>query len=187
MLCDSCGKNEANFHYTKIINGKVEEEHLCKECAFVNYDFDLDKLFSMDKFFTGLMDNKPEIKEDEKGLKCENCGLTYSQFRERGEFGCASCYSSFKEKVEPLIRSLHGYNTHRGKIPKSSDKKIFLKREEKDLNADLEDAIKREEFEKAAVVRDKLRDIRLKLQEYGRWYYGKMARRTFKRWRCGNK
>jgi 2-hydroxy-3-keto-5-methylthiopentenyl-1-phosphate phosphatase len=40
MLCDSCGKNEAYIHYTRIINGKYKEEHLCEECALKNYDFD---------------------------------------------------------------------------------------------------------------------------------------------------
>lgn len=168
MLCDSCGKNEANFHYTKIINGKVKEEHLCKDCAFENYDFDLNKLLSMDKFFTSLMDSKPEKRDNGEELKCENCGLTYSQFKERGEFGCSKCYIAFKDKVEPLIRSLHGHNFHRGKIPKSSDKKIFLKREEEDLKGELQDFIKKEEFEKAAVIRDKLKDIRLELEEYER-------------------
>jgi protein arginine kinase activator len=166
MICDSCGKNEANFHYTKIINGKMEEEHLCKECAFNHYDFDLNKPLSMDKFFTGLIDNKQESKEDKKDIKCRNCGLTYSEFKERGEFGCSKCYIEFKDKVEPLIRSLHGHNIHRGKIPKSSDEKIFLKREEKDLNLELESSIKREEFERAAVIRDELKDIRAKLKEY---------------------
>ena len=168
MLCDSCGKNEANFHYTKIINGKVKEEHLCKECTFVNYDFDLDKPFSMDKFFTSLIENKAEIKDNEDELKCDNCALDYSQFKERGEFGCSKCYLSFKGRVEPLIRSLHGHNVHRGKIPKSSEKKVFLKREEKDLKEELEDSIKKEEFERAAVIRDRLKDVRDKLEESAR-------------------
>lgn len=166
MLCDACGKNEANFHYTKIINGKVKEEHLCKECTFINYDFDLNNPFSMDKFFTGLMDTKLEEKDEQEDLKCSSCGLSYSQFKERGEFGCSSCYRSFGHVIEPLIRSLHGHNTHRGKIPKSSDEKTFLKREEKDLKEDLQDSIKKEEFEKAVVIRDRLKDIRLKLQDY---------------------
>ena len=33
MRCDRCGKNEATFYYKSNINGKVEEKHLCSECA----------------------------------------------------------------------------------------------------------------------------------------------------------
>lgn len=33
MKCDNCGKNEVTFVYRSNINGKVEERHLCAECA----------------------------------------------------------------------------------------------------------------------------------------------------------
>ena len=33
MLCERCGKHEANVHITKNINGKVTEMNLCSECA----------------------------------------------------------------------------------------------------------------------------------------------------------
>ena len=33
MKCENCGKNEANFFFHSNINGKVEERHLCAECA----------------------------------------------------------------------------------------------------------------------------------------------------------
>ena len=33
MKCEHCGKNEVTFIYRSNINGKVEEKHLCAECA----------------------------------------------------------------------------------------------------------------------------------------------------------
>ena len=33
MKCENCGKNEVTFVYRSNINGKVEEKHLCSECA----------------------------------------------------------------------------------------------------------------------------------------------------------
>ena len=33
MKCENCGKNEVNFVYQSNINGKVEQKHLCAECA----------------------------------------------------------------------------------------------------------------------------------------------------------
>lgn len=33
MKCENCGKNEVSFVYQSNINGKIEEKHLCRECA----------------------------------------------------------------------------------------------------------------------------------------------------------
>ena len=33
MMCQNCGKHEANIRYTQIINGVKKEVHLCNECA----------------------------------------------------------------------------------------------------------------------------------------------------------
>ncbi len=33
MLCDKCGKNEANIHISRIVNGAKVEHNLCGECA----------------------------------------------------------------------------------------------------------------------------------------------------------
>jgi protein arginine kinase activator len=33
MKCENCGKNEVSFVYQSNLNGKVEEKHLCAECA----------------------------------------------------------------------------------------------------------------------------------------------------------
>lgn len=166
MLCESCGKNEATLHYTKIINGQIEEKHLCEKCASKNYDIDFENPFSMGKLFTGLIDSIQESKIPREEIKCPNCGLTYSAFRKEGKFGCNQCYQVFKNKLNPLIKGLHGHNNHRGKIPRSSNEKVFLKREEDNLKIQLENAVKEEEFEKAAVIRDKIKELKIKLDSY---------------------
>lgn len=33
MKCENCGKNEVNFFYQSNINGRIDEKHLCSECA----------------------------------------------------------------------------------------------------------------------------------------------------------
>ena len=33
MKCENCGKNEVTFVYRSNVNGKVDEKHLCAECA----------------------------------------------------------------------------------------------------------------------------------------------------------
>lgn len=33
MKCENCGKNEVTFVYRSNINGRIEEHHLCSDCA----------------------------------------------------------------------------------------------------------------------------------------------------------
>lgn len=166
MLCESCGKNKANLHYTKVVDGKIEEKHLCDKCAAENYDFDFDKPFSMSKIFTGLIDGIQEYQNEGMDLRCSNCGLSYEEFRREGKFGCSQCYETFKNKLDPLIKGLHGHDIHRGKIPKNANGEVFLRREEKNLKVKLENAIKMEEFEEAAIIRDELKMLKDRIDGY---------------------
>src|SRR5699024_1552432 len=166
MLCESCKKNEASVHYTQIIDGKMEERHLCEECASEDYNLDFENPFSMNKIFTGLIDNIQEDKKKRKELKCDNCGLSYRQFKKDGKFGCSNCYKTFKNNLYPLIEGLHGHNIHRGKIPQNVDEEIGLMREEEKLKRKLNDAVKKEEFEEAALLRDELKALKGKLNRY---------------------
>ena len=167
MLCESCGKNQASIHYTKIINGEIKEHHLCADCTSSFSDLDFDTSLFFNKFFTGLIDNIDDLEEKVIDIKCPECGLTYKKFKAIGKFGCSKCYKTFENQLDSLVRGLHGHNTHRGKIPKRSNVKIFLKRETEKLRVDLENAIKREEFEKAAIIRDELKTLNTKLEEQG--------------------
>ena len=167
MLCESCKKRNANLHYTKIINGKVEELHLCETCAIENQEFDFDKPFSIHKLFAGLFENIQHAPEEKiNDIKCSNCGLTFSKFQKTGKFGCANCYEDFAEVLQPIIIGIHGHNNHKGKIPKKTSPNIILKKEVEELMLKLEDAVKKEEFEKAAVIRDEIKKIKDKLHIY---------------------
>ncbi len=106
MLCQVCKKNNATVHYTKIINGEVEELHLCDECAIGNNEFEFSTPFSFHKLLTGLIDNIQEepVKEDIDNTICSFCGLSYSKFKETGKFGCIHCYDTFRTKLIPLFR-----------------------------------------------------------------------------------
>ncbi len=48
---------------------------------------------------------------------CEDCGLTYAQFRENGLLGCPACYRCFGEPLENILQEIHGCTRHGGKKP----------------------------------------------------------------------
>ncbi len=166
MLCQVCEKNLATFHYTKIVNGKVTELHLCEECARDYKELDFDTSFSFHKFLTGLIDNiqdKPIQKEEE--IICDECGMSYEKFKQVGRFGCSNCYNAFRDKIAPLFKEVHGHNIHIGKIPKRGGGIIGVKKEINKLENQLDELVKREEFEKAAVVRDKIKELEQQIED----------------------
>ncbi|WP_352419800.1 UvrB/UvrC motif-containing protein [Proteiniborus sp.] len=173
MLCEECGKNQATVHMKKIINNHVTEFHLCEECAKKNNSFSFDKQFSIQNILAGLIDSSydsPVKIEHIKATTCDNCGLTYGKFRQIGKFGCSHCYDSFREKLVPLFKKIHGHDSHVGKIPKKAGKSVSTRKIIDKLKTELELAVNKEEFEKAAQIRDEIRNLQAKLERSSEQY-----------------
>lgn len=170
MLCEQCGKRPASVHITKIVNGQKSEHHLCEECARERQEewtfpgFGAEPDFSLHKFLTGLLAHDPTWtagpdKTVGRGEECRRCGLSYEQFRETGRFGCDECYASFGERLLPLLRRLHGSVQHVGKVPRRAAGRLRLQQDIERLRRELQELVAREEFEKAAQVRDRIREL----------------------------
>ncbi|NBI08021.1 UvrB/UvrC motif-containing protein [Senegalia massiliensis] len=165
MICDRCGKNQATVHYKEIINGNKKEMHLCDECA---HNKQISSPFSINQLLAGLIDSgfdKSVGFDYMEPKKCENCGMTYNRFKQTGKLGCSKCYETFNENLNPLFKRIHGHDTHRGKIPNRAGKSIKLRNDIKKLTKELNKAIENEEFEKAAELRDEIRDLREDIKE----------------------
>ncbi len=159
MLCDICGKNPATVHLTEIINGEVKELHLCEECALKKSQ-EMQKAFSLGDILSSLIEGT-QPQEKESLLRCSRCGLTYEEFRKIGRLGCAYCYISFRTSLWQLIKAIHGSTFHSGKIPKAKESfRIDVEIEE--LKKKLRRAIELEEFEEAAAIRDKIKELEKK-------------------------
>lgn len=162
MLCDVCKEKIANVHFTKIINGEVDEQHLCESCAKKhNENFSFDNSYSFNKFFSGLFDNlEEEVPKTKTDIECSNCGLTFNEFKRAGKFGCPHCYRDFKDGIVSMLKGIHGHEKHKGKIPHKANTNIRISREIEELSKKLEEAVKREEFEKAAIIRDEIKSVK---------------------------
>jgi protein arginine kinase activator len=164
MVCNVCGKNQATVHLTEIIDDQITELHLCEECA-QKKGAQMESHFGLSDLLAGLADmgsqfnnkTKTEIK-----LKCPKCGLTYEDFKKVGRLGCGECYTAFKEALVPLLKRIHGSTQHFGKSPKRMTKTVKAKNELQELKEKLQKAIQKEEFEEAAKLRDKVREIEKK-------------------------
>lgn len=166
MLCQVCEKNNATIHFTKIINGHIEERHLCEECAKENNEFDFELPFSFQKLFTGLITPMGEEKQDVKNVSCPKCGLSYKKFMEVGKFGCDKCYKTFRNDVKSLLKGIHGHSEHKGKISKDYRDIISQKKEIDSLKAQLAESIDKEDFERAAFLRDEIKRLKANIGKF---------------------
>lgn len=118
--------------------------------------------FSVNDLLAGLLNSggASHVKTDAvNDTKCDVCGLTYGRFKETGRFGCGNCYKVFGERLNPLFKKVHGNTSHTGKIPNRAGGRIKVLREIERLKQQLNEAIRNEEYEKAAALRDQIREI----------------------------
>jgi len=162
MICDFCGKYEATVHLTEIIDGQMTELHLCEECARKK-SLEMEQQFGLADLLAGLADfGQKAGKTNEVKLRCSNCGLTYEGFRKSGRLGCSKCYNSFRQYLFSLLKKIHGSNRHFGKVPVKLSKMAKKKSGIQELKTRLQRAIELENFEEAAVLRDKIKELERK-------------------------
>jgi len=166
MLCQICGKNPATVHFTEIHDNKMSELHVCERCAEekgLHGDAPRQK-FDIAEKVAEMINSAMTTDEERVGhVQCPRCGLLYSAFKETGRLGCAECYNAFQFQLRPLLRRIHGDTRHKGKAPARDGARVSIARQVQRLYDELQRAVAREEFERAAEVRDEIR--RLEQQE----------------------
>lgn len=162
MQCQECGIRPATLHFTKIVNGEKKELHICESCARERGELISGTAggFSIHNLLSGLIDFDPATAGAKQPQpRCEMCGMTYAQFSKMGRFGCSHCYKQFAERLDPLLKRVHGNTVHVGKVPKRAGGRVRTKREIDKLKREMQQRIDREDFEAAAGIRDRIRDL----------------------------
>lgn len=169
MLCDECGKRNATVHVEQTINGKKTVMNLCEECArekgvlnvFFPESFSLDNLLSA--LLGSVQSELPALQPGEVETRCTVCGMSYRDFARYGRLGCSRCYETFEERLMPLLRRIHGSDRHTGKVPSRVVGTAKVEREIETLRRQLSQAVAREAYEEAAVLRDRIKELERKL------------------------
>jgi len=179
MLCQRCKKKEANVFYRESINGKETNYSLCSDCAremeengeikshlshfesshqpqSSGYTIGLGDLFGS---LFGAVSAVPGARESTLGKRCSLCGASYADISRTGKAGCPKCYSEFSGELSGTVNRIHGNTAHRGRAPKAWKEKLDRTALLESLKKELSEAIKKEEFEKAAELRDKIRAV----------------------------
>lgn len=164
MYCDECKKQPATVHLTQMINGNTTETHLCEECAAKKggFMFDVSNKFSIPNLlgsFFGSNYGLQGMQPLQQMSSCPNCGINFSDISQTGKLGCSECYSAFEQKMEPILRRIHGNSMHVGKIPARGGGKVLIKKQRDKLKSQLQQAVAQENYEKAAEIRDSIKKL----------------------------
>lgn len=179
MLCEKCKKRTATVFYNENINGKTRAYSLCGECAAkLREKGDLQDITSMigsfadpfsalhDDLFGGFF-GMPTMKSVSAAKKCNGCGCAYSDIAETGKVGCPACYETFRDELSRMIQSVHGTTTHTGSVPARHRAKQARAEELKRLKKELQEAVQKEDYERAATLRDEVRKLQSETEKEG--------------------
>lgn len=110
------------------------------------------------------------------GICCGNCHTTLEEVKRGGVLGCSECYTVFEDAIVAELRngeksqglkgiySKKGGGLHMGKTPNKSEG-IALSNKIASLSEALNDALKKENYEQAAWLRDQIKFLINKPEE----------------------
>jgi len=158
--CDGEGCDRpAAIRLTQVLDSESSTYYLCDACA-QEKGIGADAPEGLD--VAQLLATMVDIGSGGRGETLEPsafCKMTFDDVQESGQFGCPHCYTAFESRVRRLLNRIHNARRHTGKayLPPdpSSDE---MDRRIDGLRRSLKHAVEAEEFERAAVLRDLIRD-----------------------------
>jgi protein arginine kinase activator len=155
--CDKCGK-PATVHLTEIADGNKVEKHLCEDCA-ASEGITIKSSLPISQLLEDFI-LQSAGREDTSDLRCDVCGLSFAEFRQRGSLGCPNDYDAFAEALDPLLRQAQeGAGQHIGKVPRRAGADQAKQNAILRLRAELKKAVAAEDYERAAEMRDRLKEM----------------------------
>lgn len=163
MLCQVCNSRPAEVRLTQIINKQKTELHFCTVCAEERGVED--PLLSMPQMFGNVLSDFLDDEElEDDARKCSRCGLAWDDFQRTGVFGCEICYQVFENELKAILKKIHGTNRHIGSRPRAY-RRALTAGELEAAREELQESVAAEDFERAAELRDLIRDARRELDQ----------------------
>lgn len=171
--CERCNKYQANVHIIKVFDGIKKELNICEKCAKELGEFNLNSILDVESTFSsnilsGLVEyfnntqQPPMVKINDS--ECSKCKTTYAEFKNTGFLGCDECYRQFNKILSIFIKRVQNGDEHNGKIPSRCGESVIKKKEINVLKDKLQRSILSEEYEKAAEIRDLIKDLEKRIE-----------------------
>ena len=160
MLCEECKLNEASYTISVMVGGEVTTRHLCGDCmAKMNMDIAGGNIKSLLSSILTAITGDEKKEEARPDVVCPRCRTTLSQFTTSGRLGCPACYEAFHDQLQPMLLQIHGRVQHGGREPLHTADEQRVRSQQEELTRQMEQAVALEDFETAAVLRDRLREL----------------------------
>jgi len=160
-----CSKPKS-IHITDLNENAVTDTHLCEECG-INYSKNILHVklpsitpSSLDSLIN-LIDNITNLDVSVVHRKC-TCGSTYKNIVEKSRFGCAKCYTTFRELAIELFGRCQDGLKHTGKVPSTWEDDILnetTKEKIRKLKEKIRKAVEIENYEVAAELKKMIEDL----------------------------
>jgi len=166
MNCEICNIRPARVHYTEIVNNTMTKMNLCLECAEEKgVDVHKDGNFGLGDLVAGLIDTAVDADAERiSKVHCPRCGYQYSDFKRLGRLGCPDCYDAFESQLVAVLRHVHGSTQHTGKHATHRSEQSAIREQVAALREELNLAIRNEDYERAAALRDEIRALETKVE-----------------------
>lgn len=169
MQCEICQENPASVYVTDLEYsaetphgelGKLHSRSVCDACASeLNLPHAQTPGQNKAVLFKLLQKTAQRAKKP-AAPGCTTCGMTMAEFRSEGRVGCADCYTVFREHIDALLVRMHQAQKHVGRGPGETKQTTTLSERLTRLTERMDLAIRAEDYEGAAKLRDEL--MRLK-------------------------
>lgn len=164
MLCQVCSNAEATRRITDIIDGDKKTLALCEDCAGNREDIidpDLIKAASsqLKPALSAKVVATHQIVVPSHQSSCPQCGMTWQEFSSTRRLGCPHDYEVFGDEVDRLLYKIHGSVQHAGRPSERIAGRLRRRRQRESLRKDLDAAIRAEDYERAAMLRDRLQSM----------------------------
>jgi len=166
MICSLCHKNDAVIFVEQTnVAAPRKKMNVCLVCASkfgISPDTrtvgnNLSALF--DAFVRHTSASNNEKKSPDKSKLCPVCGISLFQIKNNRKAGCSECYSIFKNEIDVILQNLGADSRYKGSMPKRIRNFNSVLTTRIAIQEKLEESLKEENYEKAAVYRDYLRAL----------------------------
>ncbi|WP_028973649.1 UvrB/UvrC motif-containing protein [Spirochaeta cellobiosiphila] len=151
MKCEICGKRVAQIQLQQKTQGKEITHYLCITCA---KDKGIENVDGKVQFNLGQIMNSLNPHEDNSLDKCPGCQQSVEDIKKNKEVGCPLCYLFFRNEIKDLLHKHNGLVLKYKGIPDVRQEEITK------LEHKLTDLIEKEMYEEAALIRDKIQELK---------------------------
>ncbi len=151
MKCDICKVNEAVMMIQQRHGSEKMELHLCADCARSRgIESHSDHIEST---IQRLMKDFTEVHP------CTVCGTSLEEIKKLRRVGCPNCYKQFADEINGLLRLKNPDAEYTGSLPRRLTFGRPVLEDRAILQSKLDAAVAAEDYEKAAVYRDRIRQL----------------------------